>query len=68
MNDTCIKKTVASSKEMKTATMKIASDIYNLFHILVDHNGCMLFSPPPKTSFIDQLCKCSDSDLGQPVT
>ena len=53
---------------MKAAAMNIASDIYNLIHCFVDHNGCMMFFPQWKTSFIGQLCKCSDSDLGQSVT
>ena len=55
MNETCIKDTVASSKEMKAAAMNIVSDIYNLFRHFVDHKGCMLFFPQWKTIFIDQL-------------
>ena len=38
-----------------------------MFHRFVYHNGCMLFFPQWKISFIYQLCKCSYSDLGQPV-
>ena len=68
LNDTCIKETVAISKEIKAAAMKIASEIYNMFHSFVDHNGFMLFFPQLKTRFIDQLCKFSDSDMGQPAT